>query len=48
MVLTGLGMTRLELGNEAGALVALRESLARDPQQPQVADLVARLERRKR
>ncbi len=48
MVLTGLGMTRLELGDEAGALVALRESLARDPQQPQVADLVARLERRKR
>lgn len=48
MVLTGLGMTRLELGDEAGALVALRESLAKDPQQPQVADLVARLERRKR
>jgi arylsulfatase A-like enzyme/tetratricopeptide (TPR) repeat protein len=48
MVLTGLGMTRLELGDEAGALVALRESLARDPKQQQVADLVARLDRRRR
>ena len=48
MVLTGLGMTRLELGDEAGALAALRESLAKDPHQPQVADAVARLERGRR
>ena len=47
MVLNGLGLTRLNLGDEAGALVALRESLAKDPQQPQIAEVVARLERRK-
>jgi choline-sulfatase len=48
MVLNGLGLTRLNLGDEAGALVALRESLAKDPQQPQIAQVVARLERQKR
>jgi hypothetical protein len=48
MVLNGLGLTRLDLGDEAGALVALRESLAKDPQQPQIAEIVARLQRQKR
>ena len=37
MALTGLGLTRLELGDRAGASAALRESLRLDPAQPEVA-----------
>ncbi len=37
MALNGLGLTRLELGDRAGAAAAFRESLRLDPDQPDVA-----------
>jgi cytochrome c-type biogenesis protein CcmH/NrfG len=37
MALNGLGLTRLELGDTAGAATAFRESLRIDPRQPEVA-----------
>ena len=37
MALNGLGLTRLELGDRAGAASAFRESLRLDPKQPNVA-----------
>jgi choline-sulfatase len=37
MALNGLGLTRLELGDRAGAAAAFRESLRLDPNQPDVA-----------
>jgi arylsulfatase A-like enzyme/tetratricopeptide (TPR) repeat protein len=40
---TGLGMTRLQLGDGQGAAAALRESLALDPNQPQVVEALKRL-----
>jgi len=43
----GLGMTRLQLGDERGAAAALGESLALDPNQPQVADTLKKLRTRR-
>ena len=43
IALTGLGMTRLQLGDEAGAAAALRQSLALDPNQPQAAETLKKL-----
>lgn len=43
IALTGLGMTKLQLGDEAGAAAALRESLALDPNQPQAAETLRTL-----
>ena len=37
MALNGLALTRLELGDRAGAMAALRESLKLDPRQPEAA-----------
>ena len=37
MALNGLGLTRLELGDRAGAAAAFRESLRLDPNQPEIA-----------
>ena len=37
MALNGLGLTRLELGDRAGAAAAFHESLRLDPPQPDVA-----------
>ncbi|MBP1636718.1 MAG: tetratricopeptide repeat protein [Acidobacteria bacterium] len=45
MALNGLGMTKLQLGDEAGAAAALRASLALDPNQPQVAETLRKLRR---
>ena len=43
MAFNGLGMTKLQLGDAAGAAAALRESLALDPNQPQVAGTLEKL-----
>ena len=43
MLFNGLGMTRLQLGDEAGAAAAFRQSLALDPRQPQIKEALARL-----
>ena len=45
MALNGLGLTRLELGDRAGAAAAFRESLRLDPKQPNVADTLRDLGR---
>ena len=45
MALNGLGLTRLELGDRAGAMAAFRESLRLDPQQPDVASTLRDLGR---
>ena len=45
MALNGLGLTRLELGDRAGAAAAFRESLRLDPEQPNVADTLRDLGR---
>jgi cytochrome c-type biogenesis protein CcmH/NrfG len=37
MVLNGLGLTRLSLGDRGGAAAAFRESLKLDPRQPEIA-----------
>jgi arylsulfatase A-like enzyme/tetratricopeptide (TPR) repeat protein len=41
--LNGLGVARLESGDTAGAARALRESLALDPKQPGIADLLRKV-----
>jgi len=43
LALNGLGFARLEAGDGAGGLAALRRSLALDPRQPQVADVVQQI-----
>jgi choline-sulfatase len=43
MLFNGLGMTKLQLGDLPGAASALRESLALDPNQPQVAETLKKL-----
>jgi cytochrome c-type biogenesis protein CcmH/NrfG len=43
MALNGLALTRLELGDRAGAASAFRESLRLDPSQPDVAATLRRL-----
>jgi len=43
MILNGLGLTKLALGDRAGAAAALRESLRLDPQQPDVARTLAEI-----
>jgi Flp pilus assembly protein TadD len=43
MALNGLGLTRLGLGDRAGARAAFRESLRLDPKQPEVARTLAEL-----
>jgi len=43
MILNGLGLTKLSLGDRAGAAAALRESLRLDPQQPDVARTLAEI-----
>jgi Flp pilus assembly protein TadD len=43
MVFNGVGMTKLQLGDARGAEAALRESLALDPNQPQVAETLKKL-----
>ncbi len=43
MALNGLGLTRLALGDRAGAAAALSESLRVDPRQPDVARTLAEL-----
>ena len=43
MALNGLGLTKLALGDRAGAAAALRESLRMDPQQPDVARTLAEI-----
>jgi len=43
MILNGLGLTRLALGDRAGAAAALRESLRLDPEQPDVARTLAEI-----
>jgi choline-sulfatase len=45
VALNGLGFARLEAGDRAGALQALRASLALERAQPQVAEVVSRLAR---
>jgi arylsulfatase A-like enzyme/Tfp pilus assembly protein PilF len=45
MALNGLGLTRLALGDRAGAAAALRESLRLDPDQPDVARTLAEIGR---
>jgi Flp pilus assembly protein TadD len=45
MALNGLALTRLQLGDRAGAAAALRESLRLDPQQPEVASQLRELGR---
>jgi choline-sulfatase len=45
MALNGLGLTRMELGDRAGAATAFRESLRLDPQQPNVAEALRDLGR---
>ena len=43
MALNGLGLTRLAVGDRAGAAAAFRESLRLDPKQPEVARSLAEL-----
>ena len=43
VALNGLGFARLEAGDDAGAIAALRQSLALKPSQPRVAEAVSRL-----
>jgi choline-sulfatase len=43
MILNGLGLTKLALGDRAGAAAALRESLRLDPEQPDVARTLAEI-----
>lgn len=45
MALNGLGLTRLELGDRAGAAAAFRESLRLEPGQPEVARTLRELGR---
>jgi cytochrome c-type biogenesis protein CcmH/NrfG len=43
MALNGLGLTKLGLGDRAGAASAFRESLRLDPKQPDVAHALGEL-----
>jgi cytochrome c-type biogenesis protein CcmH/NrfG len=43
MALNGLGLTRLALGDRAGAAEAFRKSLRLDPKQPDIAQALADL-----
>ena len=43
MILNGLGLTRLSLGDQRGARAAFQESLAIDPRQPEVTKALADL-----
>jgi cytochrome c-type biogenesis protein CcmH/NrfG len=45
MALNGLGLTRLALGDHAGAVAAFRKSLQLDPKQPDIARTLADLRR---
>jgi cytochrome c-type biogenesis protein CcmH/NrfG len=45
MALNGLALTRLALGDTAGAASSFRESLRVDPKQPDVARSLADLQR---
>lgn len=45
VVWNGLGMARLQAGDQAGAVAALRESLRRQPHQPNIEDLLRQLGR---
>jgi cytochrome c-type biogenesis protein CcmH/NrfG len=45
MALNGLGLTRLAVGNRAGAAAAFRESLRLDPKQPDIARTLADVRR---
>jgi arylsulfatase A-like enzyme/tetratricopeptide (TPR) repeat protein len=45
VVWNGLAMARLETGDQAGAVAALRESLRRQPRQPNIEELLRRLGR---
>jgi choline-sulfatase len=47
MALNGLGLTRLSLGDRAGAAAALSESLRLDPNQPDVARTLAEISGRR-
>jgi len=46
VVWNGLAMARLQSGNPGGAVDALRQSLAAKPDQPEIRDLLQRVERR--
>ena len=41
MALNGLGLARLATGDKPGAAAAFRDSLRRDPKQPDIAQLLA-------
>ena len=43
MALNGLGLTRLAVGDRAGAAAAFRESLRLDPKQADIARTLAEL-----
>jgi Tfp pilus assembly protein PilF len=45
MALNGLGLTRLAMGDRAGAAVAFRESLRLDPKQADIARTLAEMQR---
>jgi Flp pilus assembly protein TadD len=45
MALNGLGLTRLALGDTAGAATAFRKSLGLDPNQPDIARALADIRR---
>jgi len=45
MALNGLALTRLDLGDRAGAAEAFRESLRLDPEQPDVVRTLAEITR---
>jgi tetratricopeptide (TPR) repeat protein len=45
VVWNGLAMARLETGNQAGAVQALRQSLRARPDQPNIKDMLERLQR---
>ena len=47
LLFNGLGMTKLQLGDFAGAAAALRQSLAIDPDQPQVAETLRTIRARR-
>ena len=46
MALNGLGLTRLAVGDTAGAAAAFRKSLQLDPKQPEIARTLAEMRRR--
>ena len=45
MALNGLGLTRLSMGDKAGASTALRQSLRLDPSQKDIAQALAGIAR---